>query len=67
VGKPERKGQLGRTRCGWDVDGGIDLKEISWETADWTDLAWDRGKWQAFVEAVMNRRVSHNGGKFLNG
>jgi hypothetical protein len=65
VGKPERKGPLGRPKCGWDFDVGIDLVEIGWEIADWIDLAWNRDKWQVFVKAVMNRRVPQNGGKFL--
>ena len=67
MGKPERNRQLGGPRCGWDVDVRIDLEEIEWEIVDRIDLSWNRDKWQAFVKAVMNRRVPQNGGKFLTG
>jgi hypothetical protein len=34
----------------------MDLKEVGWGT-DWIDLAQDRERWWAFVNAVMNLRV----------
>ena len=34
------------------------LKEIGWEGMDWMNLAHDRGKYVAAVNAVMNLRVS---------
>jgi hypothetical protein len=42
------------------VDGRIILKFIfkTWDGGmDWTDLAQDRDRWRAPVNAVMNRRV----------
>jgi hypothetical protein len=36
----------------------INLGEIGWDGVDWTDLAQNRDKWRAFVNAVMNLRVS---------
>ena len=42
------------------VDGRIilrHLQEVGWGSMDWTDLAQDRGRWRALVNAVMNLRV----------
>jgi hypothetical protein len=35
----------------------IDLKEVKWDGRDWIDLAQDRDRWKAHVNAVMNLRV----------
>jgi hypothetical protein len=35
----------------------MDLLEIGWGCVDWIDLAQDRDKWRALVNAVMNLRV----------
>jgi hypothetical protein len=35
----------------------MDLREVGWEGMDWTDLAEDRDRWRAAVNAVMNLRL----------
>jgi hypothetical protein len=35
----------------------MDLQEVGWGGVDWIDMAEDRDRWQAVVNAVMNLRV----------
>jgi hypothetical protein len=53
-GKPEGKGQLGRT---WEDNIKVDLRGIGWGGMDWINLAQDREQWRALVSTVMNLRV----------
>jgi hypothetical protein len=31
----------------------MDLGEVGWDGVDWIDLAQDRDRWRAYVNAVM--------------
>ena len=57
VGKPEGKRLLGRPRRRWEDNIKVDLQEIGCVGIDWIELAQDRDRWRAFVNAVMNLRV----------
>ena len=57
VGKPERKRPLGRHRRRWEDNIKMDLQEVGCGNMDWIELAQDRDRWRAFVNAVMNLRV----------
>ena len=56
VGKPAGKRLLGRPRRRWEDNIKMDLKEAD-GVMDWIELAQDRDRWQALVNAVMNLRV----------
>jgi hypothetical protein len=57
VGKPEGKRPLGRPRCRWQDNVKMILQEVGCGGMDWIDLAQDRDRWRALVNAVMNLRV----------
>ena len=57
LGKPEVKRPLGRTRHRWEDNIKIDLQEVECRGVDWIELAQDRDRWRALVNAVMNLRV----------
>ena len=65
VGKPEGKGPLGRPRHRWEDNFKMDLQEVGCDGMDWIDMAQDRDRWQALVNAVMNLLVSCNALYFL--
>jgi hypothetical protein len=47
------KRPLGRPRHRWE-DIKMDLQEVGCGCMDWIELALDRDRWQAVVNAVMN-------------
>ena len=57
VGKPEGKRPLGRPRRRWEDNIKMDFQEVRCGGMDWIELAQDRERWQALVNAVMNLRV----------
>ena len=57
VGKHEGKRPFGRPRCGWEDNIKMDLQEVGSGGMDWIELAPDRDRWRALVNAVMNLRV----------
>ena len=57
VGKTEGKRQLGRTRRKWKDNINMDLHKLECGGMDWIDLAEDRDRWRALVNAVMNLHI----------
>ena len=54
VGNPEGKRSLGRPRHRWEDNIKMDLHEVGCGGMDWIELAQDRDRWRALVNAVMN-------------
>ena len=57
VGKPGGKRPQGRPRHRWEDNNEMDLQEVGCGGIDWIELAHDRDRWRALVNAVMNLRV----------
>jgi hypothetical protein len=65
VGKPEGKRPVGRPRLEWKDNNKMDLQGIGCGCMDWIELAQDRDRRRALVNAVMYLRVPQNAGNFL--
>jgi hypothetical protein len=57
VGRPEGKRPLGRTRRRRENILKIDFEEVGSGGMNWINVAQDRNRWRALVNAVMNLRV----------
>jgi hypothetical protein len=57
VGKPEGTKPLGKPRRKWKDNIKLVLQKVKCEGMDLIELAQDRNKWRALVNAVMNLRV----------
>jgi hypothetical protein len=56
-GKPEGKRPLGRPKPRWEDNIKMEFREVGWGM-DWIDVAGDRDRWRAVVNAVMNHRFA---------
>ena len=65
MGQPEGDRPLGRPRRRWEYNIEMDLQEVGCGGMDCIELAQDRDRWRALVNAVMNLRVPLNAGNFL--
>jgi hypothetical protein len=54
VGKPEGKRPLGRPRRIWKDNIRMGIQGVGCEGMDWIDVAQDKDRWRAFLNAVMN-------------
>ena len=57
MGKSKRKRPLGRPRRRWEDNIKMDLQEVRCGGMDWIELAQDRDRWRALVDAVMKLLV----------
>jgi hypothetical protein len=57
MGKSEGKRPLGTPRRRWEDNNEMDLQEVGCGDMEWIELAHDKERWRALVNAVMNLRV----------
>jgi hypothetical protein len=52
-----RKRLIGRSRCRWEDNIKMDIREIGWGGMDWICLAQEREQQRGLVNMVINFRV----------
>jgi len=57
VREPEGKRLLGRPRRKWEDNIKMDFHEVVCGGMEWIELAQDRDRWRALLNAVMKLRV----------
>jgi hypothetical protein len=57
VGKCEGRRPLARPRHRWEDNIKMDVQEMGCGGMDWFEHAYDRGRWQALVNAAMNVQI----------
>jgi len=57
VGKPEGRAPLATPRHRWEDNIKMDLQDVGCGGMEWIELAQDRDRWQAPVNAVIKLRV----------
>jgi hypothetical protein len=65
VGKPDEERQLGRPMRRWEDNIKMNIRVVRWWGIYWIDMAQDRDRWWAPVNATVNLRVPLNAGNFL--
>jgi hypothetical protein len=63
-GKTRRKEPLGKPRRRWVYNIKLDIQEMGYGGMDWIDLAQDRDRLRALMNAVVNVRVFIKCGEF---
>ena len=58
VENPEGERTLGRPRRRWEDNIKMNLQEVKCEGMEWIDLAQDRDRRRALVNAVINLRIT---------
>jgi hypothetical protein len=53
VGRPKGRRPRDRSKRRWEDNIKMDIQEVGWGM-DWTELAQDRDRWRALLNAVMN-------------
>jgi hypothetical protein len=64
VERPEGRRPLGRPKHRWEDNIKMNLEAVGWGM-DWIELAHDRDRWRAVVNAVLNLPSSIKCGEFL--